>query len=53
MTKNQNAPIYTGDIVEEHLDPAREYTSENQEIIFSEEQHEIWADLFAELISLI
>ena len=47
MNKNQNPPIYTGDIVEEHLDPAREYTAENQEIIFSDEQHGIWADLFA------
>lgn len=47
MTKNQNPPLYTGDIVEEHLDPSREYTAENQEIIFSDEQHEIWADLFA------
>ncbi len=46
MNKNQNPPIYTGDIVEEHLDPAREYTAENQEIIFSDEQHGIWADLF-------
>jgi phenylalanine-4-hydroxylase len=46
MTKNQNQPVYTGDIVEEHLDPSREYTSENQEIIFSEQQHAIWADLF-------
>ena len=47
MTKNQNPPLYTGDIVEEHLDPSREYTAENQEIIFSDEQHGIWADLFA------
>ena len=47
MTKNQNPPIYTGDIVEEHLDPSREYTTDNQEIIFSDEQHGIWADLFA------
>ncbi len=47
MTKNQNPPFYTGDIVEEHLDPSREYTAENQEIIFSDEQHGIWADLFA------
>ena len=44
---NQNPPIYTGDIAEEHLDPSREYTAENQEIIFSDEQHAIWADLFA------
>jgi len=47
MNKNQNPTIYTGDIAEEHIDPAREYTAENQEIIFSEEQHAIWADLFA------
>ena len=46
MTKNQNPQIYTGDIVEEHIDPSREYTIENQEIIFSDEQHGIWADLF-------
>ncbi len=47
MAKNQNPPNYTGDIVEEHLDLAREYTVGNQEIIFSEEQHAIWAELFA------
>lgn len=44
---NQNPPIYTGDIAEQHLDPSREYTTENQELVFSEEQHGIWADLFA------
>jgi len=47
MNKTQTAPIYTGDIAEEHLDPSREYTAETQEITFSEEQHAIWADLFA------
>ena len=47
MTKNQNPQIYTGDIAEEYIDPSREYTVENQEIIFSDEQHGIWADLFA------
>ncbi len=47
MIKNQNPPIYTGDIAEEHIDPAREYTAVTQEIAFSEEQHAIWADLFA------
>ncbi len=47
MTTNQNTPSYTGDIAEQHIDPAREYSTENQEIIFSEEQHAIWADLFA------
>jgi len=47
MNKNQNPPIYTGDIAEERLDPSREYSAETQEIIFSDEQHVIWADLFA------
>jgi phenylalanine-4-hydroxylase len=47
MTENQNPPVYTGDIAAEHLDPAREYTADTQEITFSEEQHAIWADLFA------
>jgi phenylalanine-4-hydroxylase len=47
MTKNQEPPIYTGDIAEQHIDPSREYSSENQEIDFSSEQHAIWADLFA------
>jgi phenylalanine-4-hydroxylase len=47
MTKDQNPPIYTGDIAEEHLDPSREYTAETQEITFSDEQHAIWTDLFA------
>ena len=47
MDKNQNPSIYTGDIAEQHIDPAREYGAENQEITFSEDQHAIWADLFA------
>src|SRR5512138_2186735 len=47
MTKDQNAPIYTGDIAEQHLDPSKEYTAQNQEITFTDEQHSIWADLFA------
>ncbi len=47
MTKNQNVPSYTGDIAEQHIDPSREYSAENQELVFSEEQHGIWADLFA------
>ena len=47
MTTNQNQPIYTGDIAEQHIDPSREYTAENQEIAFSDEQHAIWADLYA------
>jgi phenylalanine-4-hydroxylase len=47
MTTNQNPPIYTGDIAEQHIDPSKEYSVENQEINFSEEQHAIWSDLFA------
>ncbi len=47
MQKTQNAPVYTGDIVQEHLDPSKEYTESNQEISFTEEQHAIWADLYA------
>jgi phenylalanine-4-hydroxylase len=48
MTTNQNPPTYTGDIapVGQHTDPAREYSAQDQEITFSEEQHAIWADLF-------
>jgi len=45
MDKKQ--PIYTGDIAKQGLDPTREYTAETQEITFTEEQHRIWADLFA------
>jgi len=47
MNTNQKPPTYTGDIAEQHIDPAREYSTINQEIVFSEEQHAIWADLFA------
>jgi phenylalanine-4-hydroxylase len=46
MTTNQNPPTYTGDIAGQHIDPSREYSVENQEIAFSEEQHAIWAGLF-------
>ncbi|MGD2027366.1 MAG: hypothetical protein PVI99_06075 [Anaerolineales bacterium] len=47
MTKKQNPNTYTGDIVKEAFDPTREYTTDTQEISFTEEQHAIWADLFA------
>ena len=47
MTANQNPTFYTGDIAEQHIDPTREYSAENQEIAFSGEQHAIWADLFS------
>jgi len=45
MTTNQK-PVYTGDIAEQQVDPSREYSTENQEIDFSSEQHAIWADLY-------
>jgi len=47
MDKKQNPPAYTGDIAVQRIDRAREYTAETQEIDFTEEQHAIWADLFA------
>jgi phenylalanine-4-hydroxylase len=47
MTTNQNPPTYTGDIAEQHVDSSQEYSTKNQEIVFSDEQHTIWADLFA------
>ncbi|HKJ38344.1 MAG TPA: hypothetical protein VJ972_06185 [Anaerolineales bacterium] len=47
MDKNQSSTIYTGDIAAQDIDPNKEYTTENQELVFSEEQHAIWADLFA------
>ena len=46
MDKNQ-APTYTGDIAAQHIDPTQEYTAETMEIVFSDEHHAIWADLFA------
>lgn len=46
MATNQNPPAYTGDIADQQPDPAREYTAENQEIDFTDEQHAIWTDLF-------
>lgn len=39
--------IYTGDIAEQEIDLSKEYSGENQELVFSDEQHAIWADLFA------
>ncbi len=47
MNEMKTDTIYTGDIVAEKLDPSNEYTAETQEISFSEDQHKIWADLFA------
>jgi len=46
MAANQKPPVYTGDIVEQQVDPSKEYSTENQELVFSDEQHGIWADLF-------
>ena len=47
MDKNQSSTIYTGDIAAQNIDPNKEYTTENQELEFSKEQHAIWADLFS------
>jgi len=47
MDKNQASAVYTGDIAAEHIDPTKEYTTNSQEITFSESQHAIWRDLFA------
>jgi phenylalanine-4-hydroxylase len=47
MQTNQKSPAYTGDIAAQKIDPAREYSAESQEIAFSDDQHRIWADLFA------
>ena len=38
---------YTGDIGEKVLNAEREYTAVTQELTFTDEQHAIWADLFA------
>ena len=46
MTDNQTTPAYTGDIAAQKLE-GQEYTNANQEINFTEEQHAIWAELFA------
>jgi phenylalanine-4-hydroxylase len=46
MATNQKTPAYTGDIAEQHLDPSQEYTTDTQEISFTDEQHAIWADLY-------
>jgi phenylalanine-4-hydroxylase len=47
MNKYQKRVIYTGDIAAESLDAAKEYTAETQEIVFTDDQHAIWADLFS------
>jgi phenylalanine-4-hydroxylase len=47
MTENQTPPVYTGDIAAENINPTQEYTTETQEIIFTDEQHAIWAELYA------
>lgn len=38
---------YTGEIAAQAVDPSQEYTATTQEITFSQEQHAIWAELFA------
>ncbi len=47
MTTKTGAPIYTGEIAQQQVDLSKEYSRENQELVFSAEQHGIWAELFA------
>ncbi|HVN54009.1 MAG TPA: hypothetical protein VMT46_06730 [Anaerolineaceae bacterium] len=47
MNRKESVPFYTGDITRIEIDPSREYTSQNQEIAFTPDQHAIWADLYA------
>lgn len=47
MTDILSTPVYTGDIIDDRMNAAQEYTAVTQEIAFSAEQHAIWADLFA------
>ncbi|MBV6452516.1 MAG: hypothetical protein MHPDNHAH_03274 [Anaerolineales bacterium] len=47
MATNQSPTVYTGEIAEQQIDASKEYTTQNQEINFSAEQHAIWADLYA------
>ena len=47
MTEDKKSPSYTGDIAPQFVDPTQEYTRDTQELVFSDEQHAIWADLFA------
>ncbi len=47
MADNQNGPTYTGDIIKQQIDLSKEYSANNQELVFTDEQHAIWADLFA------
>jgi len=47
MEKNPDQPLYTGDIAKESILSEFEYSSTSQEIIFTAEEHAIWADLYA------
>jgi len=47
MDNDQKVPAYTGDIARQGIDPGLEYTAETQDISFTDEQHAIWADLYA------
>lgn len=42
-----NDAIYTGDIVSEVRNTTHEYTPDSQEVVFTHEQHRIWAELYA------
>ena len=47
MMQDPTTTRYTGDIGETTLNREQEYTADTQEILFSEEQHAIWAELFS------
>jgi phenylalanine-4-hydroxylase len=47
MTRNPQQTINTGDIARPEQAGMPEYTLETQEVAFTDEQHAIWADLFA------
>lgn len=39
--------VNTGEIAPSFFDPTKEYTAHNQEISYTDEQHAVWASLFA------
>ncbi len=47
MAFDKKVSHYTGEIAAQELNPSKEYTDLTQEISFTEQQHSIWADLFA------
>ncbi len=46
MTDTLTPTRYTGDIADDRMNAAQEYSAETQEILFTPDQHAIWADLY-------